>query len=92
MGCKVKNSFVVLNDKGLHTRPATEIVRCVQVYKAEVFCHFRGARADAKSILELLMLCADQGAEIEVEAEGVEAEKAVDALILLSKKSFNIHY
>jgi len=92
MGCKVKNSFVVLNDKGLHTRPATEIVRCVQDYRARVFFYCRGVRADAQSILELLLLCADQGAEIEVEAEGVDAEKAVAAVISLSKKSFNIHY
>jgi len=92
MGCKVKNSFVVLNDKGLHSCPATEIVRCVQVYKAKVFLNCRGARADAKSILELLMLRADQGAEIEVEAEGVDAEQAVNAIISLSKTNFNIHY
>ena len=34
---KVNKPIVILNDKGLHTRPATELVKCAQNFKAQIF-------------------------------------------------------
>lgn len=89
---KVKKSFVILNDKGLHTRPATELVKCAQVYKSQIFLVYQGLNVNAKSLLGILMLAASRGATIAIEAEGNDAEEAVNAIILLAKQKFNIQY
>ncbi len=89
---KLKKSFVVLNDKGLHTRPATELVKCAQVYKSQIFLIYQGLNVNAKSLLGILMLAATRGAKIEIEAEGSDAEEAITAIISLARNKFNIRY
>ena len=89
---KVKDVFVVLNDKGLHTRPATELVKCVTNFKSHVTLHYQDLSINAKSLLGILMLAAARGAKIVIEAEGDDAEECVQALIDLSKKKFHMDY
>ncbi len=89
---KVKSIFVVLNDKGLHTRPATELVKCVTGFKAHVTLHYQDLSVNAKSLLGILMLAAVRGAKITIEAEGDDAEECVEALIELSRKKFYMEY
>ncbi|MGE0197974.1 MAG: HPr family phosphocarrier protein [Simkaniaceae bacterium] len=89
---KIKKSFVILNDKGLHTRPATELVKCAQIYKSQIFLVYQGLNVNAKSLLGILMLAASRGAKIDIEAEGNDAEDAVNAIITLAKNKFNIQY
>lgn len=89
---KLKKSFVVLNEKGLHTRPATELVKCAQVYKAQIFLIYQGLNVNAKSLLGILMLAATRGAKIDIEAEGADATEAIKAIISLSRNKFNIQY
>ncbi len=89
---KIKKSFVILNDKGLHTRPATELVKCAQSYKAQVFLAYRGLNVNAKSLLGILMLAATRGAKIDIEAEGIDAEAAVEAILSLARNRFNFKF
>jgi phosphocarrier protein HPr len=89
---KKTKTFIVVNDKGLHTRPATELVKCAQSFKAQIHLQYQGLVVNAKSLLGILMLAATRGAEVTIEAEGNDAEKAIDAIIELSKKKFNIKY
>ncbi|MCB1072236.1 MAG: HPr family phosphocarrier protein [Chlamydiales bacterium] len=89
---KLKKSFIILNDKGLHTRPATELVKCASVFKSQIFLIYQGLNVNAKSLLGILMLAATRGAKIEIEAEGIDAEDAVTAIIKLASAKFNIQY
>lgn len=89
---KAKAIFVVLNDKGLHTRPSTELVKCAANFDADVNLSYRNYVVNAKSILGILMLAAEKGAKVSVEAVGDDAEKAVAAIIRLAKNRFNIRY
>lgn len=89
---KVKSHFIVLNDKGLHTRPATELVKCMMGFKSHVDLHYQDLSVNAKSLLGILMLAAVRGAKIVIEAEGEDAEQCVEALIDLSKKKFYMEY
>ena len=84
----VKKSFIVQNDYGLHTRPATEIVRCCAQFQSQIKLRNDHMEVDAKSILGVLVLAAAKGTEIQVIAKGVDAEQAVDALIALSATHF----
>jgi phosphocarrier protein len=89
---KVKAVFVILNDKGLHTRPSTELVKCAAHFTSQVQISYRDYVVNAKSILGILMLAAEKGAKIGVEAVGEDAEAAVSAIVALAKNKFNIRY
>ena len=89
---KLKKSFIILNNKGLHTRPATELVRCASVFKSEIILIYEGISVSARSLLGILMLAARPGTEIEVEARGVDAEEAIQSIVELAKNKFNIQY
>jgi phosphocarrier protein HPr len=89
---KFKSVFTVRNDRGLHTRPSTEIVKCASSFKSEIHLIHHRTHVNAKSLLGILMLAATKGSKIKVEAEGVDAEEAVSTLVSLANNSFNIKY
>lgn len=89
---KAKAIFVVLNDKGLHTRPSTELVKCAANFNAQVHLSYKNYVVNAKSLLGILMLAAERGAKIGVEAVGDDAEAAVKAILKLAQNRFNIKY
>lgn len=87
-----KGKFVVANDKGMHTRPCTELVRCANHFKAKVSLKYQKNAVNAKSLLGILMLAATKGSQISVEAEGDDAEEAVHTIIELAKNNFYVKY
>ncbi len=89
---KAKAVFTVLNDKGLHTRPSTEIVKCAMHFSSQVLLSYKNLQVNAKSLLGILMLAAGRGAKIQVEAVGNDAERAVSALVKLAADKFYIKY
>ncbi len=89
---RAKAVFVVLNDKGLHTRPSTELVKCAASFNSQVNLSYRNYVVNAKSILGILMLAAERGAKVAVEAIGDDAEAAITAILKLAKNKFNIKY
>jgi phosphocarrier protein HPr len=88
----VKGKFIIGNDRGLHTRPSTELVKCATGFKSQIFLFCKKHTANAKSLLGVLMLAAAKGTTIKVEAEGEDAELAVNSLIELAKNNFYIKY
>ena len=71
----------VLNELGLHARPASEFVRCAMRYKGTVIViHKDGAVYAATSILEVLTANLDPGAKFTLEADGPDAAEAVREL------------
>jgi phosphocarrier protein HPr len=89
---KAQSFFVVLNDKGLHTRPSTELVKCAANYSSAVHLSYRDSIVNAKSILGILMLAAERGAKISIEAIGDDADEAITAILMLAKNRFHINY
>lgn len=89
---KVKAKLMILNDKGLHTRPATELVKCAAAYQSEIFLLYKNYTVNSKSLLGILMLAAGRGAKIQVEASGEDAAEAVSSILELAKNKFYIKY
>lgn len=87
-----KDKFTVLNEKGLHTRPSTELVKCIATFESEVNLFYKDYAVNAKSLLGILMLAAGKGAKITVEAVGEDADEAVNSLLELASNKFNIQY
>ena len=89
---QAKGFFKVMNDKGLHTRPSTELVKCAASFNSQIKLLYRNFSVNAKSLLGILMLAASKGTKISVEAYGDDSEQAVDAILHLAKNRFNIKY
>jgi len=89
---KEKNIFIVINEKGLHTRPSTELVKCAAQFKSEINLSYQDLTVNAKSLLGILMLAAAKGAKVQVEASGEDAKEAIDAILNLAESKFNIKY
>lgn len=87
-----KGKFVVGNDRGLHTRPSTELVKCASSFKSKVCLVYQKHSVNAKSLLGILMLAARKGAKIGIEAEGEDAEEAVQSIVTLAQNNFYIKY
>jgi len=84
--------FIVINDKGLHTRPSTELVKCAASFRSQVYLTYEDIVVNAKSLLGILTLAAGRGSRIDVEAVGEDAEAAVRKILELAKNKFYIHY
>lgn len=87
-----KGFFIVANDKGLHTRPSTELVKCATHFKSQVNLICDDVSVNAKSLLGILTLAASRGTRIEIEARGDDALEAVTQIIELARNRFYIHY
>ena len=70
----------ILNELGLHARPAAEFVRAVQKFKCEVTICKDGETYSAASILDVLSANLDCGARIALDADGPDAEQALEKL------------
>lgn len=86
---RVKRTVPLLHRTGLHLRPAKRIWDTANQYQSEVWISWKGKRANAKSLLEMVALGALPGAELQVEADGADAEAAVKAIEDLILKSIN---
>lgn len=85
---QARGSFTVTNELGLHTRAAAIVVRTATRFKSRIRISNGDATADAASVLDLLTLAAARGAELIVEAEGPDAQKAVDNIGELIDRHF----
>ena len=79
----------IVNKRGLHARASAKFVKCASTFEAEVRVSKDGHTVDARSIMGLMMLAAGPGCCIEIEAEGAEADQALDALVELITNRFD---
>ena len=72
--------LVILNETGLHARPAKVLVNLAKQFKSNISLQHKGKRANAKSMVSVLTLGAVCGSDITVQAEGVDEETAIAEL------------
>jgi phosphocarrier protein len=70
----------ITNKRGLHARASAKFVKTASAFDAEVRVSKDGQTVDARSIMGLMMLAAGPGCCIEIEAEGADAQAALEAL------------
>jgi len=81
-------SFEIINELGLHARAATKLVQLAARYPCEIEIKRDGQRANAKSVMGVLLLCGAKGAVLDVTARGDRAEDAVHAIGTLIAERF----
>ena len=76
----MRREVEIVNQLGLHARPAAEFVRAVQTFKSEVTIRKGDENFSAASIIEVLMANLDCGTRLVLEATGPDAEQALERL------------
>ncbi|HMB30447.1 MAG TPA: HPr family phosphocarrier protein [Desulfohalobiaceae bacterium] len=90
MDDKFSSQVVVRNKLGIHGRRAGKIVQEAMKYSAEICIQYAQRRANAKSILEILMLAAAQGSSLILWAQGQDAYEAITSLTQLIQNTNEI--
>lgn len=76
------------NQQGIHARPAHAVATMAGQFRARIELVRGGVVADAKSILAVMTLAAEQGCELLLRASGEDADQAVAALEKLFSSGF----
>ena len=79
----------IVNRLGLHARAAAQLVRMANEYNSDISLIKPNQQANAKTIMEVLMLGATQGEDLTIEAKGDDEEHAVEAIVQLIDARFN---
>ena len=79
----------IVNRLGLHARAAAQLVRMANEYNSDISLIKSNQQANAKTIMEVLILGAAQGEDLTVEASGNDEEHAVEAIVQLIDARFN---
>jgi phosphocarrier protein HPr len=86
----LKRTIPITNVRGLHARASRKLAEIALSFDdTMIMVRREDEEADARSLMDLMMLGAGLGAEIEVEAEGPDAEKALDAIEALIVAKFH---
>jgi len=77
------------NQVGLHARPATFFIQKANEFKSSIWIEKEGRRVNAKSLLGVLSLGIVKGTTINIIADGVDEESAVEILAELIDSGFS---
>ena len=87
----VSKDVRVVNTRGFHARPAMQFADLANQFGSRVTV-FKGGdepyEADGKSVMQLIILAAVEGTPMRIEAEGEDAQVAVDQLAELFATGF----
>jgi len=86
---KLTRKFEILNQYGIHARPAALFVKTSSRFDSEVTVEKDGNQVSGKSIMGLMTLEASRGAKLIVTAEGSDAEQVLDELQALLERKFD---
>lgn len=84
----IERKMVICNRLGLHARPAMQFVDIANQYRSHIRVWKGDQCVDGKSIMHMMMLAATEGTDLRVEADGEDAQRAVDALEQLINSRF----
>jgi phosphocarrier protein len=83
-----EKSVRIVNRNGLHARPAAELVKVASKFKSDITMVRDDLEVNGKSIMGVMMLAAEFGAELVIRASGPDADQAVCALAELVAARF----
>lgn len=84
----IKEDIKILNSLGLHARPAAQLVKITTKFDCDVYISKDKMEVNAKSIMGVMMLAAEQGSFISVKCEGEGEEDCIKELKELIANKF----
>lgn len=85
----MKKNVIILNETGIHARPAAMLVKTAGQFASDIFIEFQDKAINAKSIMNILSAGLQKGNEITLQATGPDEKEAIEALENLFNSKFN---
>ena len=83
-----QQTVTIVNKLGMHARPSAMFVTEATRFEAEVYVSKDGTKVNGKSIMGVMMLAAEKGAELLLEVNGPDEEAALAALVKVIASGF----
>jgi phosphocarrier protein len=84
----IERPATIVNQEGLHARPAARIVRLASSFTSEIEIMKDGVGVNAKSIMGVMMLAAGLGVTVKLDASGPDADHALKEIESLFDSKF----
>lgn len=82
-------TVTIINNAGLHTRPAATIVKLASKFKSEFFLKKDGLHINGKSIIGVMTLAAEKGSQILLSFDGEDEEEAAKEIVDYFNRGFD---
>lgn len=76
----IVKKFKVLNEYGIHARPAALLVKAAGKFESDIFIEKDGNKVSCKSIMGLMTIEGYPGSTMQVTASGEDAREAMDEI------------
>ncbi|MCP4704483.1 MAG: HPr family phosphocarrier protein [candidate division Zixibacteria bacterium] len=83
-----QETTAITNRLGMHARPAAMFVSHASKFVSEIFVEKDGLKVNGKSIMGVMMLAAEMGAQLTIFADGEDEKEAVTDLVKLVGSGF----
>ncbi len=85
----IEKEVKIINDAGLHTRPAATIVKLASKFKSDFYIYRDGMKINGKSIIGVMTLAAEKGSTLKLRFEGEDEEEAARTIVDYFNRGFD---
>ena len=85
----LEQAIEIGNKLGLHARASAKLVSTSSRFASKVELDFNGQKADAKSIMSVMMLAASKGSKMTIRTDGDDEQEAMNAVTELINNFFD---
>lgn len=85
----IEKKVKIINNAGLHTRPAATIVKLAAKFKSDFYIYKDGLKINGKSIIGVMTLAAEKGSELLLTFNGEDEEEASKTIVDYFKRGFD---
>ncbi len=85
----IEKDVTIVNNAGLHTRPAATIVKLASKYNSDFYIHKDGMNINGKSIIGVMTLAAAKGSVLTLTFEGEDEEEMAKEIIDYFERGFD---
>lgn len=86
----MEKSVKIMNEEGMHARPAGAFAKKASEFKSNINVKINGQSKNAKSMMSIMSLGLKFGDEITIDAQGEDADTAVNELTQLVESKFHL--
>lgn len=84
----IEQTVKITNHDGLHTRPAAMLVKITSKYKSDVYLSRNGFAVNAKSIIGVMTLAAEQNSELLLRIDGEDEQQVLKEVLEFFESGF----
>ncbi len=85
----IEKEVTIVNNAGLHTRPAATLVKIAAKYQSEFFIYKDGLAINGKSIIGVMTLAAEKGSALNLSFEGPDEEQQAEEIVNYFNRGFD---